>query len=153
MPTNPSDSGAESSAPRKKSLKDWASVAFGTIFFLAFIVFVPWAVIDWLFFSESEPSEPEFYACSYEAKQAIKRRLAFPSTFDEHGLITSSKGQDLSIITRVGNQGWDIRTVMVFGSKNAFGVRSDYLVWYDGRVDEDGNCTGVVLDQFVPFIQ
>ena len=79
--------------------------------------------------------------------------MAFPSTFDEHNMLTTRKEMDLSTISRVGDKGWDIRTVMVFGSKNAFGVQSDYLVWYDGRVDPEGNCTGVLLGDFVPYIR
>ncbi len=112
------------------------------------------AAVGWFIFSAcTGESEPPFYACSYEAKQAVKRNLTFPSTFDEHDMLTFSKGDDLSIISRVGDKGWNIRTMMVFGSKNAFGVQSDYLVWYDGRADEDGNCTGVILDDFIPYVR
>lgn len=115
-------------------------------------IWLGWTVFNW-WTSESEPTEPEHYACSYKAQQAIKHNLAFPSTFDEHEMLTSSESRERAYTVRVGDRGWDIRTIMIFGSQNAFGVQSDYSVWYEGRVDNDGNCTGVILEDFVPYIR
>ena len=96
-------------------------------------------------------STPQEYECRFDAQQAIKRHLAFPSTFDEHGLDTTSWAADRAIITGDKESGWTIRTAIIFGTKNAFGVQTDYFVRYEGRVNTDGECTGVTLGDFVPY--
>ena len=111
--------------------------------------------IGWFAFSQCTRtvSEPEDYECRYDAEQAIKRQLAFPSTFDEHELLTSQMSMDRSIITGDEERGWHIRSLIIFGTKNAFGVQSDYLVWYDGTVNPEGECTGVTLGGFAPYVR
>ena len=97
------------------------------------------------------PSTPVHYHCSYDAKQSIKKHLAFPSTFDEHVSLSNSKARSFAAVMGNEDSGWSIRTPMVFGTKNAFGVQSDYLVWYTATVDTEGDCTGVTLDNFIPY--
>ena len=97
------------------------------------------------------PSAPQVYECQSVAVRAIKKNLAFPSTFDTHGLLTSEKAHDLAVIRGDEEYGWTIRAPVIFGVKNAFGVQSDYMVWYDGTVNQEGNCTGVRLGDFAPY--
>ena len=87
------------------------------------------------------PGEAQHYDCNHAAQQVIKGRMPSSSTFDEHSTLTSSMSQDEARITGDAERGWIINTVMVFGVKNASGVQTDYLAWYEGRVDKERNCS------------
>ena len=118
------------------------------------IVLLGLAVLGaWFVFSKctGRVSDPLHYHCSYDAQQVVKRHLAFPSTFDEHVSLSNSKARRLATVMGDGDRGWSIHTPMVFGTKNAFGVQSDYLVWYTATVDAEGDCTGIEIDQFIPY--
>ena len=97
------------------------------------------------------PGTPKDFVCRWDAERSIKQRLAFPSTYNEHLLLTSEMSQQRATITGDKESGWNLRTVMIFGTKNAFGVELDYLVWYDGYVDTNGECIGVRLGDFSAY--
>ena len=96
-------------------------------------------------------STPLYTHCSYDAKQAIKRQLQYPSSFDEHGMLTTSEMRDWSTVYGNEVDGWEIDTAIIFGAKNAFGVKSDFKVWYLANVNPDGKCVKIVLDDFLPY--
>ena len=110
-------------------------------------------VCSTLFLIACGPSNPQHYECSYKAKQAIKQRLAYPSTFDEHDMATTRLAMDQATVAGDAEAGWHIRAPMIFATKNAFGVQLDYLVWYDGWVNSDGECVGAVPGDFVRYTQ
>ena len=96
-------------------------------------------------------STPLYTHCSYEAKQAIKRQLQYPSSFDEHGMLTTSEMRERSSVYGNEADGWEIETAIIFGAENAFGVKSDFKVWYLANVNPDGKCIEIVLDDFLPY--
>lgn len=96
-------------------------------------------------------STPAYYECDYEAKQRIKRELAYPSTFDEHGMLTTSMMHDRSSVYGNEEDGWMIDTAVIFGADNGYGVTQDYIVWYKAQVDAEGECWGIEIGNFVPY--
>ena len=94
---------------------------------------------------------PLYTYCSYEAKQAIKRQLQYPSSFDEHRMLTTSEMRDWSTVYGNKVDGWEIDTAIIFGAKNAFGLISNFKVWYLAYVNPDGTCVEIVLDDFLPY--
>ena len=97
--------------------------------------------------------QARWFSCQLDAERAIKKRLAYSATFDEHVMETSIISKDRAIITGDGERGWNINTVMIFEVQNAFGVQSDYLVWYDAQVSPNGDCRGIRLGEFVPYVR
>ena len=95
-------------------------------------------------------SAPQFYLCSYQAKQAIKGYLEYPSTFDEHEMKTMDIMMDESIIEGNKEDGWSIQTAVFFGVENGFGVKSDYVAAYRVQVDSEGNCGYIDILDIVP---
>ena len=96
-------------------------------------------------------STPRYTHCSYDAKQAIKSQLQYPSSFDEHGIWTTSEMRERSSVYGNEVDGWEIETAIIFGAKNAFGVKSDFKVWYLASVNPDGKCVEIVLGDFLPY--
>ena len=96
-------------------------------------------------------STPLYTHCSSDAKQTIKRQLQYPSSFDEHGMLTTSEMRERSSVYGNEVDGWEINTAIIFGAKNAFGVKSDFKVWYLASVNPDGKCVEIVLDDFLPY--
>ena len=88
---------------------------------------------------------------SHYAKQAIKHQLQYPSSFDEHGMLTISEMRERSSVYGNEVEGWEIETAIIFGAKNAFGVKSDFKVWYLANVNPDGKCVDIVVDEFLPY--
>ena len=96
-------------------------------------------------------STPLYTHCSYDAKQTIKSELQYPSSFDAHGMLTTSEMRDWSTVYGNEVDGWEIETAIIFGAKNAFGVKSDFKVWYLAYVNPDGKCAEIVLGEFLPY--
>ena len=110
------------------------------------------ASIGWIVFSAcSGVSTPQDYHCQYDAEERIKARLQYPSTYDEHGLLTRQKMKDLATVDGNKEDGWTITTAIMFGAKNAFGVQSDYLAWYTAEVSAEGKCGQIMLDDFISY--
>ena len=67
---------------------------------------------------------PLYTHCSYDAKQAIKHQLQYPSSYDEHGMLTTSEMRDWSSVYGNEVDGWEINTAIIFGAKNDSLVKS-----------------------------
>ena len=111
------------------------------------------ALMATLAFAACGTSEPEFYHCQYDAELAVKRQLNFPATFDLHSTDTTRAGMDVAIITGDEVEGWRINAPLIFGAENAFGVKSDYRVFYTANVQPDGTCWGVTAENIQPYIR
>ena len=97
-------------------------------------------------------SGPPHYICKWDAERYIKRELlAFPATYDEHELDTVGVGQELGKVTADEEGGWIVESIILFGAKNAFGVKQDHLLHYMSFVDSDDNCGPILPIEFRPY--
>ena len=88
----------------------------------------------------------------WDAERHIKRNLlAFPATYDEHQLDTTSLGLEMGEVTKLGDGTWMMESVILFGTKNAFGVQQDFMFHYLGHVDKDENCLTIDMLSFEPY--
>ena len=95
---------------------------------------------------------PPHSICQWEAKQYIKQELmAYPSSFDEHGMDTSRAGNDLGKVTENKPDGWVVESVILFGAQNAFGVKEDWGFRYSAEVDKDNNCGPIRQLELTPY--
>ena len=94
----------------------------------------------------NSPPDP-FFACQSEAAEVVKVLLAYPATFDVHdGVETYSRLKPTSKVFKHRDGYWRITTDLVFGVKNAFGVPSNFQVFYEAHM-LDGKCTIVHLGE------
>ena len=96
-------------------------------------------------------SAPPHSICQRDAERYIKRELAFPASYDEHELDTVGVGQELGKVTADEEGGWIIESIILFGAKNAFGVKQDHLLHYMTFVDSDDNCGSIMPIEFRPY--
>ena len=83
---------------------------------------------------------PPHSICQWDAEQYIKRELmVYPASFDEHLMDTSRAGTDLGKVTE-NKSGWVVKSVILFGAQNSFGVKEDWGFRYRAEVDKDDNC-------------
>ena len=98
-------------------------------------------------------SVPKHFTCNLDAERAIKGQMNYPSTFDDHLLATSDWNSARATVQGDKENGWTINAAMIFGAKNAFGMQTDHIVRYQGYVNSDGECTGVLLGEFAHYRQ
>ena len=66
-------------------------------------------------------------------------------------MLTTSEMRDRSTVYGNEVDGWELETAIIFGAKNAFGVKADFKVWYQASVNPGGKCVEIVLGDFLPY--
>ena len=96
--------------------------------------------------------DPPHYICEWNAERYIKRDLLTnPASFDQHQLDTTQVGLELGKVTGSKEDGWVVESIILFGTQNAFGVKSDFFFHYTASVDEDDNCGPIIPLEFGPY--
>ena len=90
-------------------------------------------------------STPQYFHCSWEAEQLVKRSIDYPIDIHD-GVGTMSTMKRLSIVDKWADEGYRIYSGVVFGVENRFGKQENFVAWYRAQVDTDEDCRNVEID-------
>ena len=85
-----------------------------------------------------------------KAKQSACQ-VNYITSFDQHDMDSLQVAQELGKVTGSKEDGWVVESIILFGTQNAFGVKSDFFFHYTASVDEDDNCGPIIPLEFGPY--